>query len=100
MESIDKLGKKFIIGIRSNRTVALSNKDKKLGKFQQVSSLDNEGWGSKKLWLKGVSCPVILIKKVFTNEDGSTGILYLASNNTEHDTTYLYQIYQGKYKSD
>ena len=33
------LGKKFIIGIKSNRTVALSGKDKKLGKFKQVSSL-------------------------------------------------------------
>ena len=36
MEFIDKLGKKFIIGIKSNRTVALSGKDKKLGKFQQL----------------------------------------------------------------
>ena len=29
MEFIDKLGKKFIIGIKSNRTVALSGKEKK-----------------------------------------------------------------------
>ena len=36
MKFIDSLGKKFIIGIKSNRTVALSGKDKKLGKFQQI----------------------------------------------------------------
>ena len=46
---MDKLGKKFIIGIKSNRTVVLlSGKDKELGKFQQVSSLDMQDGESKK----------------------------------------------------
>lgn len=98
MEFIDKLGKKFIIGIKSNRTVALSGKDKKLGKFQQVSSLNMKDGESKKVWLKGVSFRVRLIKKVFTNEDGSTGILYLASNDIEHEAAYLYQIYQKRWR--
>ena len=52
---------------------------------------------SKKVWLKGVSFQVRLIKKVFTNEDGSTGILYLASNDLEHEAAYLYQIYQKRW---
>ena len=98
MEFIDKLGKKFIIGIKSNRTVALSGKDKKLGKFQQVSSLNMKDGESKQVWLKGVSFQVRLIKKVFTNEDGSTGILYLASNDIEHEAAYLYQIYQKRWR--
>lgn len=98
MEFINKLGKKFIIDIKSNRTVALSGKDKKLGKFQQVSSLNMKDGESKKAWLKGVSFPILLIKKVFINEDGSTGVLYLASNNIEHNAAYLYQIYQKQWK--
>jgi IS4 transposase len=53
---------------------------------------------SKKVWLKGVSFRVMLIKKVFTNEDGSIGILYLASNDIEHDAAYLYQIYQKRWR--
>ena len=53
---------------------------------------------SKKVWLKGLSFPVTLIKKVFTNEDGSIGILYLASNDVEHDTDYLYKIYQKRWR--
>ena len=44
-----------------------SGKDKKLGKFQQVSSLNMQDGESKKVWLKGVSFQVMLIKKVFTN---------------------------------
>ena len=98
MEFIDKLGKKFIIGIKSNRTVALSGKDKKLVKFQQVSSLNMQDGESKKLWLKGLSFQVMLTKKVFINEDGSTGILYLASNNIEHEADHLYQIYQKRWR--
>ena len=98
MEFIDKLEKKFIIGVKSNRTVALSGKDKKLGKFQQVSSLNMQDGESKKVWLKGVSFPILLIKKVFINEDGSIGVLYLASNDIEHDAAYLYQIYQKRWR--
>lgn len=49
---------------------------------------------SKKVWLKGIAFEVLLIKKVFINEYGSTGVLYLASNDIEHDAAYLYQIYQ------
>ena len=53
---------------------------------------------SKKVWLKGVPFEVVLVKKVFTNEDGSIGILYLASNDIEQDAAYLYQIYQKRWK--
>jgi len=90
--------KQFIIGIKSNRTVALSKADKISNQFQQVSSLEMEDGESKRAWLKGVKLMVTLIKKVFTNEDGSTGILYLASNDLEHDADYLYQIYQKRWK--
>ncbi|MFP3012645.1 MAG: transposase [Rickettsia sp.] len=98
MEFIESLGKKFIVGIKANRIVALSYQDKKLGQFQQISSLDMQDGESKKVWLKGVSFEVLLIKKVFINEDGTTGTLYLASNDTENDAAYLYQIYQKRWR--
>ena len=98
MKFIHGLDKKFIVGVKSNRTVALSGKDKKEGKFQQVSSLNMRDGESKKVWLKDVSFPILLIKKIFTNEDGSVGVLYLASNDIEHDAAYLYQIYQKRWR--
>ena len=49
MKFIHGLGKKFIVGVKSNRTVALSGKNKKEGKFQQVSSLDMRDGESKKV---------------------------------------------------
>ena len=76
-----KLKKKFIIGIKSNRLVALSQNDKKTGKFQRVDELELKDGESKILWLKGNSFPMRLTKKILTNEDGSTGILFIVSND-------------------
>ena len=90
--------KKFIIGIKSNRTVALSEKEKLKGDFTKVSKLDLEDGQSIKVWVKGIDFALQLIKKVFTNEDGSTGILYLASNDIEREAAYLYQIYQKRWR--
>jgi len=93
-----ELGKFFIIGIKSNRIVALTKEDKLSGRFQRVSSLEMEDGQSKKVWLKGLSFELVLLKKVFTNEDGSTGVLYLVSNDLDRDADCLYQIYQKRWK--
>lgn len=90
--------KKFIIGIKSNRTVALSLEDKINDKFQQVAALDMDDDQSKIVWLKGNAFPVTLIKKVFINEDGTTGILYLVSNDINQDADALYKIYKKRWK--
>jgi hypothetical protein len=96
LEYINQLSKKFIIGLKSNRIVALSKKDKLNGQFRKVSSLEMKDAQSIKVWLKGIKFPVILIKKIFTNEDGSTGILYLISNDLIIDADQLYKIYQKR----
>lgn len=92
------LKKYFIIGLKANRTIALSESEKIKGNFQQVSTLDMEDDQAKTVWLKGNSFPITLVKKIFKNEDGSTGILYLASNDLNHDGQTLYQIYQKRWQ--
>lgn len=52
---------------------------------------------SKIVWLKDSDFPVQLIKKVFTNEDGSIGVLYLVSNDITADADALYQTYQKRW---
>ncbi|QGP55171.1 hypothetical protein PsalSR1_02615 [Piscirickettsia salmonis] len=37
MSYIHNVGKKFIMGIKSNRCVALTEKDKENGKYQQLT---------------------------------------------------------------
>lgn len=98
LEYIHNLQKYFIIGIKSNRTVALSKNDKMKGQFQQVSSLNLQEGQVIEVFLMGLEFPVTLIKKVFINEDNSTGVLYLVSNDLDHDADYLYEIYQRRWK--
>ena len=92
------LGKFFIIGIKSNRLVALSENDKKRQQFQNVKELDMEDGQSKIVWLKGNNFPLALVKKVFKNEDGTIGILYLASNDLNRDADAIYTIYQKRWE--
>ena len=92
------LKKKLIIGIKSNRTVALSEKDKKKGEFTKVSKLDLKDGQSIEVWIKGIDFALQIIKKIFINEDGSIGTLYLISNDLNSSADYLYTIYQKRWK--
>lgn len=92
------LHKSFIIGIKSNRTLALSENDAKNGRYQQVRALELEEDVAHTVWLKGLDFPVRLLKKVFKNENGSTGILYLVSNDMTSSAERLYEVYQKRWR--
>lgn len=94
----DTLKKSFIIGIKSNRTLALSENDALRGQFQRVNSLELEEDMVHKVWLKGLTFPVNLLIKKFKNENGHTGILYLVSNDLTIDADRMYQVYQKRWK--
>ena len=92
------LNKHFIMAIKSNRTVALSEKDKKQGHFTRIDSLN---WSEQKPvrgWLKGLDFPVLLHRQVFKNKDGSVGILYWACSDFDCDLANLEAIYQKRWK--
>lgn len=92
------LQKSFIIGIKSNRTLALSENDANNGQYQQVRSLTLEEDVTHTVWLKGLDFPVKLLKKVFKNENGSTGVLYLISNDMQSSAERLYEVYQKRWR--
>jgi hypothetical protein len=92
------LEKYFIFGIKSNRTVAFSAEDKVHGRFQQVRTLKLEDGQAINVYLKGVDFPVQLLKKIFKNEDGSTGVLYLVTNDLTIDADRIYEVYQKRWR--
>lgn len=94
----DDLKKHFIMAIKSNRTVAVSEEDKRQGRFTRIDSLQWSSQKSVRGWLKGVKFPVILHRQVFTNKDGSTGILYLACSDLNCSISSLEAIYQKRWK--
>ena len=88
------LKKHFIIGIKSNRCVALIKRDADSGQYQQVNTLEWNNGDAITVYLKDIAFPAKLLKKVFTNEDGSTGTLYLITNDLSIDADRMYEVYQ------
>ncbi|MES2142694.1 MAG: hypothetical protein V4471_07440 [Pseudomonadota bacterium] len=87
-----KLKKFFILSIKSNRCVALTRHQAKNGQFQQLNSLAWKDSDCHTVYLKDLAFPVKLLKKVFTNEDGRTGTLYLVTNDLSIDADRLYKV--------
>jgi hypothetical protein len=88
------LEKDFIMPLKSNRKVALSLADKHQGRYVRVDTLELETNVPLAIYLEGVDFPVLLVKQVFENEDGSSGILYLVASDTTlsfDDITTIYQ---------
>ena len=99
MDFIKKnLKKDFIFAIKKNRLVALSKKDKLEGRFESIESLNLSDNNTCEVWLKGVDFPTVLVKQVFKNKDGSIGILYLVSSDTNLDFNQIVKIYQKRWK--
>lgn len=90
--------KDFIGALKSNRLVALTEEDRAKGRFVRIDQIE---WPEQKAmtgWLKGLGFPVRLVRQVFTNKDGSTGILYLACSQLAADWDTTTTIYQKRWK--
>ncbi len=92
------LEKEFVMPIKTNRKIALSQKDKLNGKYVTVSALELKKNDTQKIYLEGVSFPLNLIKQVFQNEDGSQGVLYLVSSALTLTYDKITTIYQKRWK--
>jgi hypothetical protein len=91
------MGKDFVMSLKSNRTVALSLEDKRQGRFVRVDALPLEENTVVQAYIKGLSFPVLLAKQVFTNKDGSIGVLYLVTSDLLLDYDRLTAIYQKRW---
>ena len=91
------LKKEFVMPIKGNRKVALSVSDKQEGRYQRADTLEVEALTPVTVYLEEVPFPLLLVKQVFTNEDGSTGILDLVSSDTTLDGNGMTMLYQKRW---
>src|SRR6266542_4180646 len=91
------LKKDFVMPLKSNRKLALSLSEKKNGRYQTVDTLELEPMKPVTVYLESVEFALLLVKPVFTNEDGSTGILYLVTSDTTLSGDGLTTIYQKRW---
>jgi hypothetical protein len=91
------LKKDFVMPLKSNRKLALSLSEKKNGRYQTVATLELEPMKPVTVYLESVEFALLLVKQVFTNEDGSTGILYLVTSDTTLSGDGITTIYQKRW---
>ena len=89
--------KDFVCAVKGNRLVALSEEDQSAKRFVRIDTLD---WSEKKTitaWFKDVPFAVNLVRQVFENKGGSTGILYLACSDTTMERDAIETVYKKRW---
>lgn len=92
------LNKEFIMALKSNRKVALSAKDKQEGQYQRLDQLDLPEDTLTTIYLEQAPFPLHLLRQVFTNADGSTGVRYLVTSDLTLTADQLATIYKKRWK--
>ena len=87
----------FIFGIKSNRSVAMTEDDKQEGRYQQLKDAPLEDGVPTQFYLKEIDFPVLLMKEIFKNEDGSTGTRYLVTNDLSLDASQILELYKKRW---
>lgn len=91
-------GKHFVAVLKDNRLVALSAADKQQGRFVRVDSLRLADKQAVRGWLKGFDHEVLLVGRVFTNKDGSTGRLSLVCSDLRCDGEQVADLHQKRWR--
>jgi DDE superfamily endonuclease len=91
------LHKEFIMPLKANRKVTLSLNAKQHGRYQRVDTLELEPLTPVTVYLEGIMFPLLLIKQIFINEDGSSGVLYLVTSDTALSSDEIRTLYQKRW---
>ena len=67
------------------------------GEFQALDTLAFPDGQPLRVWLRGVAEAVLVVRQVFTNKDGSQGMLYLVSSDTSLTWEQVTIIYQKRW---
>jgi hypothetical protein len=92
------LHKEFVMPLKDNRKVSLVAPHQSDRAFVPVSTLSLEADTPITVWLEDVDFPLLLLKQVFTNADGSEGVLYLVTSDTTLTSEQMATLYQKRWK--
>lgn len=97
-EYITDKDRHFIAALKDNRLIAVTEEDRKNKRFVRVEDLDLPEQTVVRGWLKGYAKEVLVVRQVFTNKDGSTGRLHLATSDLTCDYDAIATTYQKRWQ--
>jgi len=95
---IRKYQKHFIAALKRNRLFAPSLEAKRQGRFVHVGSLELRDHEAIRGYLKGYEKEVLIVRRVFTNKDGSVATLDLVCSDLSLSGEQVAAIYQKRWK--
>jgi hypothetical protein len=95
-----QLKKDFIMPIKGNRLAALTEVEKHQGQFQRVEEISLAEQTTLRIYLKDLPFPVLLIKWIFRNEDGSSGALHLVCSDLTVGADQIIAVYQKRWQME
>lgn len=90
------LGRDFVMALKSNRKVALGQQAQEAKEYVSIESLQ-PGQQTVEVWLEGLDYPLLLVKQVFKNEDGTVGELYLVCSDLSLSYEQITTIYKKRW---
>lgn len=94
---ITKRKKEFITAVKSNRYFASSLEAKLKGEFHRVDTLELSDKQALRGYLKGYDTEVLLVRRVFTNKDGSLGMLNLICSDVSQEGPHVATLYEKRW---
>jgi hypothetical protein len=92
-----ELEREFIMPLKTNRKVALSEADKRQGKYVRVDQMPLEMGETRVILLEGVDFPLALCKQRFVNEDGGQVAQYLVCSDVQLTFDQITTIYHRRW---
>jgi hypothetical protein len=97
MRFIHQKKKHFIFDLKDNRLAALSAQDRHKGQWRRIDQLELPDATPVQVWLKDVDIPLLLVKQVFKNQDLTTGIRFLVSNQLDLSADQFFSLYKKRW---
>jgi hypothetical protein len=94
---IHKMDKYFVMDVKSNRLCMFATEDRNKGGWTNLDKLSLQVEQPVKVWIKDLQIEVLVCKFVFTNKDGSTGEVYLVSNDLELSAESFKTLYNKRW---
>lgn len=94
-----ELKRSFVMPLKSDRNIALTEEDKQEGKYQEVKLVELEQNKTYKAYVKQLEFPLLLIKQVFKEGDESEteGVLYLVTDDLTLEYAEITALYQRRW---
>lgn len=98
LKHIRKKQKHIISALKSNRLIALNEQDKQSKRFTRIDTIELPENQAVTGYLKDYPDEVIFLRQVFTNKDGSTGVLFLVCTDVQASAEAIITTYQKRWE--